>query len=41
MVLKHGDHLVDDLDGGEALPLAFPDPVRVAAALGDCSKLSC
>jgi hypothetical protein len=37
VVLEHGDHLVDDFDRGMAPALAFPDPFRVAAALGNYS----
>jgi hypothetical protein len=37
VVLEHGDHLVDDFDRGMAPALAFPDPLRVAAALGNYS----
>ena len=35
MVLEHGDHVVDIFNSGEALALALPDCLRVAAALGD------
>ena len=37
MVLEHGDHVVDIFNSGEALALALPDCLRVAAALGDCN----
>lgn len=38
MVLEHGDHVVDIFDSGEALALALPDLLGVAAALGDCNS---
>jgi hypothetical protein len=38
VVLEHGDDLVDDFHWGMALALALPDPIRVAAALGNCLK---
>jgi len=38
MVLEHGDHVVDIFDSGEALALALPDLLGVAAALGNCDS---
>ena len=39
MVLEQGDHLVDSFDAGMTPTLALPDLVRVAAALGNYSRL--
>jgi len=36
VVLEEGNHLVDGLNRGKALPLAFPDLLGVAAALLNC-----
>ena len=38
MVLEHGDHVIDIFDSGEALALALPDLLGVAAALGNCDS---
>jgi hypothetical protein len=41
VVLEHGNDLVNGFLGGMAPTLAFPDLLRVAAALGNYSKDPC